>query len=163
MEYFILLVHVAAAVSIIVLVLLQHGKGADMGASFGSGSAGSVFGSAGSANFLSRSTAAAAAVFFATSLTLTYFAAHRGGAATGGVMQGVMKDVPAPAKGDTKADAKADAKADTKTDPKANINMIPSTSSAPVTPAPATNATTPNTAANPASAPSTPSQNVIPK
>ncbi len=108
MEYFVLLVHVAAAVAIIILVLLQHGKGADMGASFGSGSAGSVFGSAGSANFLSRSTAAAAAVFFATSLVLTYLAAHRGGPS--GVMQGVMKEAPAvvtPAKIETKSDANA--------------------------------------------------------
>jgi preprotein translocase subunit SecG len=54
------------------LVLMQHGKGADMGAAFGSGSAGSLFGSSGSANFLSRSTAVAATVFFVTSLALTY-------------------------------------------------------------------------------------------
>ena len=53
-----------------ILVLLQHGKGADMGAAFGSGSAGSLFGSAGAANFLSRTTAILAAVFLATSLTL---------------------------------------------------------------------------------------------
>jgi len=54
------------------LVLMQHGKGADMGASFGTGSAGSLFGSSGSANFLSRSTAVAATIFFITSMTLTY-------------------------------------------------------------------------------------------
>ncbi len=54
------------------LVLIQHGKGADMGAAFGTGSAGSLFGSSGSANFLSRSTKYAAAVFFVTSLSLTY-------------------------------------------------------------------------------------------
>ena len=58
-----------------VLVLLQHGKGADMGAAFGSGSAGSLFGSAGAANFLSRTTAILAAVFFVSSLGLTYFSA----------------------------------------------------------------------------------------
>ena len=66
MEYFfsfILLVHVVSAIGIIGLVLVQHGKGADMGAAFGSGASGSLFGSAGSANFLSRTTAVLAAVF----------------------------------------------------------------------------------------------------
>ncbi len=70
-------VHVLTAAVLIGLVLMQHGKGADMGAAFGSGSAGSLFGSAGSANFLSRSTAIAAAIFFVTSLTLTYIYGHR--------------------------------------------------------------------------------------
>jgi preprotein translocase subunit SecG len=65
-------VHVITAVVLIGLVLIQHGKGADMGAAFGSGSAGSLFGSSGSANFLSRSTAIAATIFFITSLSLTY-------------------------------------------------------------------------------------------
>jgi len=55
---------------------MQHGKGADMGAAFGTGSAGSLFGSSGSANFLSRSTAVAATLFFITSLSLTYIYAH---------------------------------------------------------------------------------------
>jgi len=72
-QQLILIVHVIAALSIIGLVLLQHGKGADMGAAFGSGSAGSLFGSSGAANFLSRSTAVCATVFFLTSLGLTYF------------------------------------------------------------------------------------------
>lgn len=72
METFVWFVHVISAVTLIVLVLVQHGKGADMGAAFGSGSAGSLFGSSGSANFLSRSTAVAAAIFFVTSLSLTY-------------------------------------------------------------------------------------------
>jgi preprotein translocase subunit SecG len=69
-------VHVVTAVILIGLVLIQHGKGADMGAAFGTGSAGSLFGSSGSANFLSRSTAVAASVFFLTSLSLTYIYAH---------------------------------------------------------------------------------------
>ncbi len=60
----VLIVNVASALSMIVLVLMQHGKGADMGAAFGSGSAGSLFGSSGSANFLSRTTAVLATVFF---------------------------------------------------------------------------------------------------
>tara|TARA_A100001015_G_scaffold155750_1_gene172846 strand:+ start:6649 stop:7026 length:378 start_codon:yes stop_codon:yes gene_type:complete len=65
-------VQVLSAVIIVGLVLLQQGKGADMGAAFGSGSAGSVFGSSGSANFLSRSTAVAATIFFVTTLGLAY-------------------------------------------------------------------------------------------
>ncbi len=72
METLIWVIHVLTAVVLIGLVLMQHGKGADMGAAFGSGSAGSLFGSSGSANFLSRSTAVAATVFFITSMTLTY-------------------------------------------------------------------------------------------
>jgi preprotein translocase subunit SecG len=74
MQTLVLVLHVLGAFSIIVLVLLQHGKGADMGAAFGSGSAGSLFGSAGAANFLSRTTAVLAAGFFASSLALAYFA-----------------------------------------------------------------------------------------
>jgi preprotein translocase subunit SecG len=73
MQTLVLVLHILAAIGIVVLVLLQHGKGADMGAAFGSGSAGSLFGSAGAANFLSRTTAILAAVFFLTSLGLTYF------------------------------------------------------------------------------------------
>ncbi len=76
METLIWVVHVLTAVVLVGLVLVQHGKGADMGAAFGSGSAGSLFGSSGSANFLSRSTAVAATVFFLTSMTLTYMHAH---------------------------------------------------------------------------------------
>lgn len=73
METLIWAIHIIAAAVIIVLVLLQQGKGADMGAAFGSGSSGSLFGASGSANFLSRMTAVAATIFFTTSLTLTYF------------------------------------------------------------------------------------------
>jgi len=73
------------------LVLLQHGKGADMGAAFGTGSAGSLFGSSGSANFLSRSTAVVATIFFITSLSLTYLYSHHER------QQGVMDKVNANA------------------------------------------------------------------
>lgn len=73
METLIWFVHIAVAVAVIALVLLQHGKGADMGAAFGGGSSGSLFGSTGSANFLSRSTAILATLFFTTSLGLAYF------------------------------------------------------------------------------------------
>ncbi|OFZ97978.1 MAG: preprotein translocase subunit SecG [Betaproteobacteria bacterium RIFCSPLOWO2_02_FULL_62_17] len=91
----ILIVHVIAALGIIGLVLLQHGKGADMGAAFGSGSSGSLFGSSGSANFLSRATAIFAVVFFATSLSLAYLATHRSTEATG-VMDAVKDTSPVP-------------------------------------------------------------------
>lgn len=73
MAYTILVVvQVIVAVSLVGLILIQHGKGADAGAAFGSGASGTVFGSQGSANFLSRSTAALATVFFAVSLSLAY-------------------------------------------------------------------------------------------
>jgi preprotein translocase subunit SecG len=75
-ETIIWVVHVLVAIVLIVLVLIQHGKGADMGAAFGTGSAGSLFGSSGSANFLSRSTAVFATLFFITSLSLTYLYSH---------------------------------------------------------------------------------------
>ena len=70
----VLIVHVLAALGVIGLVLLQHGKGADVGAAFGSGASGSLFGATGSANFLSRTTAILAAVFFLSSLGLAYLA-----------------------------------------------------------------------------------------
>lgn len=73
----ILTVHLILAVFIIGLVLLQKGKGAEAGTGFGAGASGTVFGSRGSANFLSRSTAVLVALFFATSLTLAYLAGHR--------------------------------------------------------------------------------------
>ena len=97
MHTLVLVLHVLAALGIVVLVLLQHGKGADMGAAFGSGSAGSLFGSAGAANFLSRSTAILATVFFVSSMALTYF--HSVPARSGGVTESLS--VPAG-----KADAK---------------------------------------------------------
>ncbi|MBV8379817.1 MAG: preprotein translocase subunit SecG [Paucibacter sp.] len=77
----ILVVQLLSALAIIGLVLVQHGKGADMGASFGSGASGSLFGATGSANFLSRSTAVCATLFFASTLSLAYVSNHRGGAA----------------------------------------------------------------------------------
>ena len=116
METLILVLHVLAALCVIGLVLLQHGKGADMGAAFGSGSAGSLFGSSGSANFLSRTTAVIAAVFFVTSLGLTYVASHKG------KPEGVMsthqdepvepaKAIPAPTEAVPQAGGGVDSKA----------------------------------------------------
>jgi preprotein translocase subunit SecG len=95
-------VHVLVAAALVGLVLLQHGKGADMGAAFGSGSSGSLFGAAGSANFLSRTTAILATVFFLSSLGLTYFGATRTGP-TDIMKQGVTETVPAPAAKESKA------------------------------------------------------------
>jgi preprotein translocase subunit SecG len=77
METLLLVVHVLAALALVGLVLLQQGKGADVGAAFGSGASGSLFGASGSANFLSRTTAILAVVFFLTSLGLTYFSSQK--------------------------------------------------------------------------------------
>ena len=96
----VLIVHVLTALGIIGLVLLQHGKGADVGAAFGSGASGSLFGATGSANFLSRTTAVLAGMFFVTSLGLAYLATHKP-KTTGGVMDTVKEQsvppVPTPA------------------------------------------------------------------
>ncbi|POZ62187.1 preprotein translocase subunit SecG [Chromobacterium alticapitis] len=83
------IVNLLSAASIIVLVLMQHGKGADMGAAFGSGSSGSLFGASGSANFLSRTTAVAAVVFFSTAMGLVYLSG--GGKHDLGVMGGKIE------------------------------------------------------------------------
>ena len=108
-ESFLLVVHLIVAAVVCGLVLLQHGKGADMGAAFGSGSSGSLFGAAGSANFLSRTTAILAAVFFLSSLGLTYLGTLHAPAKD--VMeQGVMGNLPkseAPAPGQPPAPAQA--------------------------------------------------------
>jgi len=80
MEFIVWVGHVLVALAVIGLVLMQHGKGADMGAAFGSGSSGSLFGASGSANFLSRTTAVLATAFFLTSMGLTYFSAQKGNA-----------------------------------------------------------------------------------
>ena len=93
MEYLfsvVLVVHILAAIGVIGLVLVQHGKGADMGAAFGSGASGSLFGATGSANFLSRTTAVLAAVFFVTSLSLAYIASNKP-KTTGRVMQDAVR------------------------------------------------------------------------
>jgi preprotein translocase subunit SecG len=99
MEKLILVIHVLAALGVIGLVLLQHGKGADMGASFGSGASGSLFGVSGSSNFMSRATAICVVVFFATSLTLAYLASHKsaGGSVIKADMVNEVNDKVAPA------------------------------------------------------------------
>jgi preprotein translocase subunit SecG len=132
----VLVIQVLAALGVIVLVLLQHGKGADMGAAFGSGASGSLFGATGSANFLSRTTAALATVFFVCTLALSYLSSHReaaprsvmeqsekaGGAAPGGASSASPgSEIPKSGDGAAKAGASAadSAKA---TDGKADAN-----------------------------------------
>jgi preprotein translocase subunit SecG len=104
-------------VALIGFILMQHGKGADMGAAFGSGASGSLFGAAGSANFLSRTTAILATVFFLSSLGLTYLATNHE-AARDLMQQGVAPKAPATA-------------------PKAGDLPQPAAPAAPVAPAPA--------------------------
>ncbi|PLC51633.1 preprotein translocase subunit SecG [Pollutimonas subterranea] len=133
-----LAIQVVSSLSIILLVLLQQGKGADMGSSFGGGSAGSLFGATGAANFLSRATKWAAIIFFASTGGLAYLAHNPSGTSPldTGVMQGFQSPVPAA--------------------PGATVPVAPAVPSAPATapepapaPAPATEAA-PSTAPAPA-------------
>ena len=97
MHTLVLVFHVVAAIGIVVLVLLQHGKGADMGAAFGSGGSGSLFGASGSANFLSHTTAVLAAVFFVCTLLLAYFGGQRPSASGSSVLDRAAVSAPATA------------------------------------------------------------------
>ncbi|WP_110707087.1 preprotein translocase subunit SecG [Salinicola sp. CR57] len=85
MQIAVLLLHVLAAIALVVLVLLQQGKGAEAGAAFGGGSSQTVFGSRGSGGFMSKLTGGLAALFFVTSLGLAYFAANAGSAPQSGI------------------------------------------------------------------------------
>ena len=135
-----IVLQVVSAIAIIVLVLLQHGKGADMGAAFGSGASGSLFGATGSANFLSRATAAVATVFFVATLGLAYTgtAVKRPTGDTGGGVMGTMgtqpppanapKDVPSPASqipGPAPANTAPTAPAESTTPTPAKSDQIP--------------------------------------
>src|SRR5882762_8933918 len=104
-----IVLHVVVALAIIGLVLLQHGKGADMGSGFGGGASGSLFGATGSANFLSRATAVLAAIFFTLSLALAYVATRRPAEEGGGVIDVIRKQQPVE-KPAAKAEEKPDAK-----------------------------------------------------
>src|SRR5512133_1320377 len=92
----VLAVQMLSALGMIGLILVQHGKGADMGAAFGSGGSGSLFGASGSANFLSRTTAVLATVFFVCTLLLAYFGTARPTASSGSVLEGAAVSVPVP-------------------------------------------------------------------
>jgi preprotein translocase subunit SecG len=103
----ILTVHILVAIGIVGLVLMQHGKGADMGATFGGGASGSLFGATGSANFLSRTTAVLATIFFVTSATLAYMAASHP-KSTGSVMQEALESAPSVQGAETTSASTAD-------------------------------------------------------
>jgi len=92
----VLTLQMLSAVGMIALILVQHGKGADMGAAFGSGSSGSLFGASGSANFLSRTTAGLATVFFVCTLALAYFGNLRS-TSSGSVLEGPVAATPGAA------------------------------------------------------------------
>jgi preprotein translocase subunit SecG len=95
---FIVVLQVLAGLAVVGLVLVQHGKGADMGASFGAGTSGSLFGATGSANFLSRSTAVAATIFFGCTLVLAFMAGQGSSAPTdGSILDRPAEAAPAPA------------------------------------------------------------------
>ena len=126
----VLALQIVTALVMIGLVLIQHGKGADMGASFGSGASGSLFGATGSANFLSRSTAVCAAVFFACTLALAFFSHDRAQSSGTG---SVLADRPA-------APSAASAAASAASAAITGAALVPSAASAPaaaVIPAPA--------------------------
>ncbi|OIP18675.1 MAG: preprotein translocase subunit SecG [Comamonadaceae bacterium CG_4_9_14_3_um_filter_60_33] len=91
-----LAVQMISALAMVALILVQHGKGADMGAAFGSGGSGSLFGASGSANFLSRTTAVLATVFFASTLMLAYFGSARPVASSGSVLENPALTAPVP-------------------------------------------------------------------
>ncbi len=121
----ILVAQILSAVGMIGLVLVQQGKGADMGAAFGSGGSGSLFGATGGANFLSRTTAVLATVFFVSTLALAYFSTQRNAqpAGTGSVLERTAPSgIPGPASIDPSVPAPAGSNAP---DPKAPASNIP--------------------------------------
>lgn len=130
----VIVVQVLSAIAIVGLVLLQHGKGADMGAAFGSGASGSLFGASGSSNFMSKSTAVAAAIFFAATLGLSVLASKGNVSVGAGVMDNVKAPVTAPA-------------------PVGGAAAIPSAAPAPAAPAAATPAPVEASAASAPAAP----------
>jgi len=97
-----IVLHVIVALGIIGLVLLQHGKGADMGSGFGGGASSSLFGATGSANFLSRAIAILAAIFFTLSLALAYVATRKPADQGGGVIDAIRSKQTQPAKPEEK-------------------------------------------------------------
>ncbi|WP_312510985.1 preprotein translocase subunit SecG [Massilia sp.] len=144
----IIVVQVISALAIIGLVLMQHGKGADMGAAFGSGASGSLFGATGSSNFMSKATALAAAIFFGSTLALAYIGNTRVGGADEGVMGRItVPSSQAPATGIPATTPAQTAPADVPTlpgnnaAPAAAIPATPAQAPAPAAPAPAAPAT----------------------
>ena len=124
---FLIVLHVLVALAIIGLVLLQHGKGADMGSGFGGGASGSLFGATGSANFLSRTTAVLAAIFFALSLALAYTATRKPAAEGGGVIDVIRQretEKPAP-KAEEKPAAQPPAAPEPRVSPDGKDKQVP--------------------------------------
>lgn len=132
LENLVVVVQVVSALVIIALVLLQHGKGADMGAAFGSGASGSLFGATGSSNFMSKSTGVAAAVFFISTLVLVNFASKRNDI-SGGLVERAAAAAGAPGQVPAAAGAIPSAPAPA---PAATVPVAPATAPA-VAPAPA--------------------------
>ena len=126
----IVVIQVLSALTIIGLVLLQHGKGADMGAAFGSGASGSLFGATGSSNFLSKSTGVAAAVFFIATLTLAYIGGNRHAAVGGGVMDSLPATPLTPVKPLTPSTASGTAPAAGPVAPAAGATVVPKSTTA---------------------------------
>ena len=135
LENLVVIVQVISALVIIALVLLQHGKGADMGAAFGSGASGSLFGATGSSNFMSKSTGVAAAIFFTSTLILAGYASKGVSGVSGGVMERAAAQKAAPAA--IPATAPAVAPAAPAATPGAALTAPPATVTTPVAPAPA--------------------------
>ncbi|HEU5435799.1 MAG TPA: preprotein translocase subunit SecG [Telluria sp.] len=144
----IVIVQVLSALIIIGLVLLQHGKGADMGAAFGSGASGSLFGATGSSNFMSKSTGVAAAVFFASTLALAYFGTQRGPVAGAGVMERAAATKPVTGSGAVPATTVAPANVPAA--PVTGSAAVPATAPAAVPAAPAVAPAAPAVAPAPA-------------
>ena len=94
MSILLIIIHVIVSIALIMIVLLQTGKGADMGAAFGGGSSQTLFGSTGASTFLSKATTAAAIIFMVTSLGLAYLSGHRG-------VESVVTGTPAPVESQT--------------------------------------------------------------
>jgi len=120
-----IIVHVVVALGIIGLVLLQHGKGADMGSGFGGGASGSLFGATGSANFLSRATAVLAAIFFALSLALAWVATRKPSEQGGGVIDAIRSKQTQPAKPEEKKPEAEKPGAEVPKPPATNERQVP--------------------------------------
>jgi preprotein translocase subunit SecG len=129
-----LAVQMFSALAMIGLILFQHGKGADMGAAFGSGGSGSLFGASGSANFMSRATSILAAVFFVATLMLSYFGSVRS-ASTNSVLEGAAVSTPAPVTAPVPVGPAGQIPGNTPAAPAAT-GSAPSSASAAQTPAP---------------------------
>jgi preprotein translocase subunit SecG len=148
----VLITQMLSAIAMIALILIQHGKGADMGAAFGSGGSGSLFGASGSANFMSRATSGLAAVFFVCTMALSYFGNLRP-TSSGSVLDGAAVVAPAPAVPAAPAGPAGQIPGNTPANPPAAAPAAPAVAPAAQVPVPVPAATS---SAAPAAAPATP-------